>query len=348
MDEPLFNDRRFRARHVVAMLVHLPMTALLLWMMLEARVAGAFNIVWLYFALFVFWPGVFIAGACMEPWMEGARKYLLFRVLLIVDCALAVAPMLILAWLMLAWMLGSWPGFFKVPFQLYSISLFVETAGGALAIMILCGLYAWAALRIIAVLLLKGSAATNEDMLGELAPTGAAPPETFRPLPPEDDIMSPHFVPPPVVRPPPPAPVVVEKPEPPYHERPPELRNHFVHGEWRPKLDYNYFFVKDEAQKARCREVGWPAFEWVLRTEPSREEVVRMITLLPALAAVLDANTAASARRWLERFAQDPRSWTVDVTPRDYGDPDQITVSFAEAAKQALRQWDDERRSLVQ
>lgn len=199
MDEPLFNNRRFRARHVVAMLIHIPLSLLLFWMMAEARVAGAFNIVWLFFAFLVFLPAMFIAAACLEPWLQGANEQGGFRILLFTDCAISAFPMLYIGWLTLWYMLGSWPQFFKVPFQLYSLTTFVESIGGGLVIIILCGLYAWAALRLMYLLVFRHGEITSDDVLGELADPPAAP---VRIATPQDDILSPDYVPPPVKRPP--------------------------------------------------------------------------------------------------------------------------------------------------
>lgn len=197
MDEPPFNDRGFGTRHIIAILIHIPLSLLLFWMMAEARGAGAFNIVWLFFAFLVFLPAIAIAGSCFEPWLQGANELGGFRILLFIDCAVSAFPMLYIGWLTLGYMLGSWPQFFKVPFQLYSLTTFFESIGGGLMIIFICGLYGWVALRLMYLLLFRRGEITGEDVLGDLA---GPPPIDLPVMGPQDDIFSPDYVPPPVKR----------------------------------------------------------------------------------------------------------------------------------------------------
>jgi len=254
MHVPLFDRQRFSLRHVLALAIHLPLTLLFLWMMLNARQAGGFNIVWLYFALFVQFPCVVIALSCIKPWIEGAQRHAIFRFLLIVDAAAAILPSLIMLWLTLAWAAGSWPKFFKLPFQLYSWATFVDTILGVIIIIVACGLYAWGAMRLIWALTFKRGPATEEDVMGELA-APHNPLDDLPPLKPEDDIMSPHYKPPPVVRKTrPTAPTLPRKLAQPtsYEER--QARIQAVRGiEW-----------PNASHAARAQEAGWPVLEWNL------------------------------------------------------------------------------------
>ncbi|MDX2218289.1 MAG: hypothetical protein SF172_04635 [Burkholderiales bacterium] len=252
MDEPAFNQVRFGLRHVIAILIHIPLSVLLFWMMAEARVAGAFNIVWLFFAFLVFIPAIAIAASCIEPWLQGASEMGGFRILLFIDCAVSAFPTLYIGWLTAWYMLGSWPQFFKVPFQLYSLTTFFESIGGGLLIIFICGLYSWVALRLMYLLVFRRGEITSEDVLGDLA----GPPAIDLPvMAPQDDILSPDYVPPPVKRAPTPTSSLPRKLAQPtsFDER--QARIRAVRGIAWPGSD---------ADTRRAREAGFALLEWNL------------------------------------------------------------------------------------
>lgn len=326
----------FLPRHAVALAVHLPLTLLWLWLMLNAGNSDGYRVLWVLCAVPVLAACIWLGGACIQPWLDGANRFMSVRLLLMMDAALALLPAVVLAWTALVWTLVAWPTFFKRPYFLISWTTFAQTAGGALVLVACAGFYAWTALRLVWMLLTR-ERTLPRDLLGDLATPEpfVVPPELRRRGPPlkrreRERASTPRPVP---------------RPTPPYHERPPELATRLVGGEWRTALSALHYAVGDEGMKARGRELGWPAFEWVLRAEPSRDEVMQAIQALPNLAAALDDADAAHARGVLERYARDTRSWTVRVIPRDPGDPDQFTQSYSEVAKQALRNWDRERQA---
>lgn len=318
MHVPMFDVQRFSLRHVLALAIHLPLTLVFLWMMLNARQAGGFNIVWLYFSLFVQFPCVVIALSCIKPWIEGAQRHALFRFLLIVDAAAAILPSLIMLWLTLTWAAGSWPKFFKLPFQLYSWATFLDTILGVVIIIVACGLYAWGAVRLIWALMFKRGPATEEDVMGELA----SPPNPFDerpPLRPEDDIMSAHFKPPPVVRPQKPAaPTLPRKlPQPTsYEER--QARIQAARG-----IDW-----PNSNHAARAREAGWPVLEWNLwhgeAAGPSGAmDAFSVLNGIAHLAHVMSRDEAKLAALQVRALLGDMRQSYIDERAAD-GDPEAL------------------------
>lgn len=128
-----------------------------------------------------------------------------------------------------------------------------------------------------------------------------------------------------------------------YLARPPGLTpsagsSDFMHG-----LSYRRGIARDKRE--RCEALGWAAFEWVFRTQPSLHELACALEALPNLARVVDEADALEAREWMSRLADHPGTYEAPLPHQEViNEITSVTVCIADRALQALFDWDDERR----
>ena len=332
-------DKEFGFRHGLAWVIHLGLTLTLGWLIYNARSAGAFNIVWLLPAILVTFVGTYMGETCIEPWLDGANRWMFFRVLLIVDAALAVVPSAVMAWEIFLYTLGAWPGFFgRSITPIFSLTLFAETMGGALMLIIVSAVYSYFSLRVVLVLLSGEREANLEQVLGNESFGRPASPierarqdlaiarkrfrermrpqtrrlkeiETARKLAEidrkraEDRARAEAEAAARAAR-------EIAKPR--FVHRPPALdslspaRIHIYSIQW----------PGDSRSAELAQQLGWPATEWILRmrgTPPSNpDELVKGLNALMHLAPGLDAEDLAEARQHLERVRGHPAVLTSD------------------------------------
>ena len=341
-------DKEFGFRHGLAWVIHLGLTLTLGWLMYNARSAGAFNIVWLLPAILVTFVGTYMGEACIEPWLDGANRWMFFRVLLIIDAALAVVPSAVMAWEIFLYTLGSWPGFFgRAIAPIFSLSLFAETMGGALMLIIVSAVYSYFSLRVVLVLLSGEREANLQQVLGNESFGRPASPlerarqdlaiarkrfrermrpqtrrlkeiETARKIAEfdrkraEDRARTESEAAARAAR-------AIAKPR--LVHRPPELDS--LSPERLPL--YQLQWPGDSRSAALAQQLGWPATEWILRmrgTPPSDpSELVKGLYALMHIAPALDAEDLTEARERVERLRGHTAVLTADARWAD-GDPE--------------------------
>lgn len=131
-----------------------------------------------------------------------------------------------------------------------------------------------------------------------------------------------------------------------YLVRPPVLgrdteSQDFMHG-----LSYRRGIARDKLE--RCEALGWAAFEWVFRAQPSLHELACALEALPTLARVADEEDAREARDWISRLADHPGVYERPLPYQEViNEIGSVTVSIAELALQTLIDWDDERQKHI-
>jgi len=108
-------------------------------------------------------------------------------------------------------------------------------------------------------------------------------------------------------------------------------------------LSYRRGIARDKLE--RCEALGWAAFEWVFRTQPSLHELACALEAVPTLARVADEEDALEARDWMGRLADHPGSYELALPRQEViNEIGSVTVSIADLALQALIDWDNEWR----
>ena len=331
--------KTFSPGHLVSWGFYLGLLAMVWRLFAAYQPVGDFTIIFGALALGAYLLALSIWESRLAVWLDGARRSSVLRWLLFATALTSAALALALLPLLLRLFAGGVASLWIKPgiFELFSLTVFLSTTGmGIVAVVALvmhgwvCGLFAWR-------LLLRSPGPPHGKLV-----SGVPAPRSLVPGIASSGDRKPVAAVPLLG-----GPVVKAPPETPYRERPPELRATYHGDEMTSPLFSLYYGVGDERGSARCREMGWPAFEWVLRARPDRSELMCAIRALPALASLLDEENAEIARGWLECYSQSREKWTVSIIPRDYGDPDTVTHSVADTASLALRQWDRERRGMA-
>lgn len=127
-----------------------------------------------------------------------------------------------------------------------------------------------------------------------------------------------------------------------YLTRPPALTDAVGHG-FMHGLSYRRGIARDKRE--RCEALGWAAFEWVFRTQPSLHELACALEALPNLARGVDEGDALEAREWMSRLADHPGTYEAALPHQEViNEITSVTVCIADLALQSLFDWDDERR----
>lgn len=342
-------DTRFRLRHGLIWLLYLWLLRLNLEMLFEARSSSGLT---LLPAVLLSWMAVFIAAANIQAWLDGASRWVLFR--------LALALTAVVSCLLAAWMVWHYAVFlfvglitmFQRPFELISLTLFAERLMTVLLSLATFATFAWLSLRVIWAL----RSGEREVDLGHVLDGSRTVNRSSQPMPGPESIKPPgrgslagkiwRFVEP--VRPPRP-PVEVQPPgKQRYLQRPPELTPAFdatyeVHG---PPILQGLGFRHGVAthKREKAAAIGWAAFEWVFRSEPSCEEIVMALEALPNLASTIDDDDAIEARDWISRLADHPGEYESALHRMEIVDAvTSETIRIADVAFQTLLDWDLER-----
>lgn len=355
-------DTRFRLRHGLTWLLYLWLLTLNLEMLLDAPSSSGLT---LLAAVLLSWIAVFTAAANIEAWLDGANRWAAFRLALVLTAALSCVLAAWMVWHYAVFLMVGLVTMFQKPFELISLSLFGERLAAMLLSLVTFAAYAWLSLRVMRVLLSGELEADLDQVLGD-RPPGSMPPalrDDAEPLPRVTPGFTPRernshlypsakavfdysFVGPPQPPQPPPPPETPGKQR--YLCRPPELTPRFdgtyqVHG---PPILQGLGFRHGIAPQKREKSaaIGWAGFEWVLRSEPSREEMVMALEALPNLASILDEDDAAEARAWISRLADHPGQYERALHPMEIIDHvTSETIRIAVVAMQTLFDWDKER-----
>ncbi len=351
----------FRWWHGGAWLLYLWLLKLDLEWLWDAR---QHNAMVLLPALVLGWVVLGLAGAFIGNWLTGAGRAWPLRLGLIgtaiPTCALGVWMM----WQYAVSLLVGLVTWFRFPFELISLTLVGARALAAIWSLIAFAFLAWMSLRVIWVLLsgeprplvahLMGDVAfgarfAGRDVTPTAPPAPAAGPDgdlgiAIRRLPRLEVRLSqsPHTRPLAA-----PAPAVVPEVwgKQRYLARPPAMQpgplsRGFLHG-----MAYRRGIPDDAA--ARCRDLGWSAFEWAFRAQPSLQELAIAVQALPNLARHVDDEDAAEARAWLDRLADHPGSYERDLPYQEIiNEITHETIRIADLARRARADWDRERATL--
>jgi len=107
-------------------------------------------------------------------------------------------------------------------------------------------------------------------------------------------------------------------------------------------LSYRRGIARDKLE--RCEALGWAAFEWVFRAQPSLHELACALEALPTLARVADDEDALEAREWMSRLADHPGAYELALPHQEIiNEIGSVTIRIADVALQALFDWDEER-----
>jgi len=336
------SNREFKVRHGLAWGVYVGLLTWNLELLWEVRRAGA---LFLLPSVLLAWVTVFTALVNIEPWLDGANRFLTFRVALVLSSLLSCSLGI--------WMLGHYGLFFLVAPVIVlkrSAELFSLTAmtGGFVSLflnLVTYAVFTWISLRVVIVLVFSTRKSTFEEVLGD-------PPHTELPLPPSVRAGGERLV---STREAASAPVTAALREP-WGE--PGKRRYLVRPrELEPERDATYGYVGppvlnglsfrgglDPEKFEKCRDLGWMAFEWILRTEPSLQELHAALEALPCLARVVDEPDALEARDWISRLADHPGEYERPLHAMEIVDHIRsLTVRIADVALLALMDWDQER-----
>jgi hypothetical protein len=346
-------DTTFRWRHGIAWFFYLLVLGLNLDMLHEARQSGAF---YLLPAIGLAWVAVFTAGAFIENWLDGANRYRLFRLALVLSSIFSCALGVWMLWHYTTFLLVGVITLFRQPFELISLSIFGARFAAVCASLVTFAFFAWLSLRVVIILLTGKRHVHFGHVLGEDSGSIEPPATTGAPLSVRVARAAGDDEPPAI----PATPVRVGDLARGYPRRarqlvagvpPGRLRylvrpslpkwnaasDSFMHG-----LSYHRGIAEDKV--GRCRELGWPAFEWVFRTEPTLQELVRALEALPNLARSVDEHDALEAREWMSRLADHPGSYEMDLPYQEIiNEIGGVTIRVADVAMKALFDWDAER-----
>lgn len=336
--------RRFKLRHALMGLLYLWVLKLNFDLLREARASSG---VTLLPAILLAWVAVFIAGANIARWLDGASRYRPVRIVLIVTAGLSSVLGVWMLWHYTVFLFVGLVTLFQRPMELITLALFGERLAAVLAALATYFAFAWLSLRVAWTMLTGRPDAVVDRVLGVSARPDPPP---FTRVPPlqraafrralratKHQGAIPGSGPPGKQR---------------YLRRPPELTPTFDgtyerHGP--PVLQgMGYAHGADPRKRETCQAIGWPAFEWVLRAQPSLQELVMALEALPHLAASVDADDAAEARAWISKLADHPGEYLHTPSYRDEGDrlPD-VTVRIADVAFQCLMDWDRARAGVA-
>lgn len=311
-------SRAFRLGHLIGWLFYLAVVALNLKLLWDVRQGGALE---LLPAVVLSLVALGCAAAWREPWLDGARRSTLFRIALLPTCG---ASLVLAAWMLWYYGVFFFIGvitFFQRPFELISLTLFLERFG--IMALGLGGFALYAAMSV-------RTAWDLATLQGDPLPLPAPPP------PPAPARRAP--VPRPAARRPLPPQEIVGKHR--YLHPPRELAS----GEW-PSSGFGFRGGYATDRVRRVRELGWPAFEWIFRTVLDPKRLTWTLQALPYLAATVDEDDAAEARDWISRLADHPGTWDEPIHSHDpdYGYASIRTCRVADAALPVLEDWDRER-----
>lgn len=332
--------RRFKLRHALMGLLYLWVLKLNFDLLREARASSG---VTLLPAILLAWVAVFIAGANIARWLDGANRYRSVRIALILTALLSSALGIWMLWHYTVFLFVGLVTLFQRPMELITLTLFGERLAAVLVALVTYFAFAWLSLRVAWEMLSGRPDAVVERVLGA---SGQPDLPRFTRMPPlqgatfrraaqatKHQVTAPDSGPPGKQR---------------YLRRPPELTPTFDgtyerHG---PPvlLGMGYAHGADPRKREICEAIGWPAFEWVLRTQPSLQELVMALEALPHLAGAIDEDDAEEARSWISRLGDHPGQYVYTPPYRDAMDraPD-VTVRIAEVALRCLIDWDRER-----
>jgi hypothetical protein len=252
-----------------------------------------------------------------------------------------------------AWILSHYFRFFlagpvivlKRPMELFSLSAMAGRFASLCMNLLAFAVFTWIALRVVIVLVSGPRPATLAAVLGRAFQAGEFPSLSdwamaARPAAPSRTAINPSVA---VLQEPfgPPGPCRhLARP------RALEPRRDAIYGTIGPPvLEGLAFRMGGDARKTeKCRALGWAAFEWILRTEPSLPELVAALEALPCLAGAVDEADASEAREWISLMTIHPGQYeralhSMEIVDHVTSD----TIRVSDAARQALADWDRER-----
>lgn len=356
-------DKGFKQWHGIVWVLYLWTIKLNLEMLLDVKSSSGVS---LLPAVLLSWLAVITAAYCIEPWLDGANRWLVFRLALVLTALLSCVLGVWMLWHYGVFLFVGLITLFQRPFELITLALFGERLMVMLAGLLTFATYAWLSLRVVRVLL-SGDLTTNfaqvlgQQALGEEAATGRQPGHRrVGPLPQVDLGIKvrkqyDHLIPSPKMQA---ARQFVGPPKPP--ERPGKQRYLTRPRELEPKFDGTYerygppvlqglSFSRGNApqKRERCQTIAWAGFEWVFRTEPSLEELVWTLEALPNLASSIDEDDAVEARNWISRLADHPGQYERPIPYQEIVDHiNSETIRVADVAFRSLIEWDGERSRL--
>lgn len=343
VDRP--GSHAFKIRHGIAWVMYLLLLVWNLELLWEARRVGA--LLWLP-ALLLAWVVVFTALANIEPWLDGANRFPAFRVALLVSSLLSCV--------LGAWMLGHYGRFFlaapvivlKRPMELFSLSAMAGRFASLCLSLVAFAVFTWISLRLIIILVSRTRPMCFAAVFGEAFQAGKPfiPPDWAMADRPAMDLRASAK----------PTTAVLREPVGPtgpcrhlVRPRSLEPRRNGTYGTIEPPvLEGLAFRMGSDARKTeKCRELGWAAFEWILRTEPSLSELVATLEALPCLAGAVDEADASEAREWISLMTIHSGEFERALHSMEIVDHvTSVTIRVSDAARQALADWDQERDRL--